>query len=147
MTFYQRLLRERDELGERIYKLSGYIGTSAFYLIDQAQQDLLKDQLPAMVAYGNILQKRIETLGPQDEQVGIQPQLTEGEKAVGITFNPGGKPEVEALKLKCADVIDEIHTQMNSGKANGEQIAQFTLAKRSIQVGQMWAVKAATWQY
>lgn len=29
----------------------------------------------------------------------------------------------------------------------GEQAAQFTLAIRKIQEGQMWGVKAATWRY
>lgn len=38
-----------------------------------------------------------------------QRQLTFGEKAVGLTFNPSGDPTVEAIKRKCADLIDEIH--------------------------------------
>lgn len=76
-------------------------------------------------------------------------ELTFGQKAVGITFNPGGMPEVNAIKNLCAAVIDELNTQRDVEKAanNGEKIAQYTLAIRDIQSGQMWGVKAATWQY
>lgn len=76
-------------------------------------------------------------------------ELTYGEKAVGLTFNPGGMPEVNKIKIACAAVIDELNNQREKAKAesNGEKIAQFTLAIRDIQSGQMWGVKAATWQY
>lgn len=77
------------------------------------------------------------------------PQLTFGQKAVGITFNPGGMPQVNAIKEKSAILIDELATQREAAKMNNnsEMIAQFTLAIRAIQEGQMWGVKAATWQY
>lgn len=39
-----------------------------------------------------------------------QRELTFGEKAVGITFNPSNFPEVESIKRKCADLIDELHS-------------------------------------
>lgn len=76
-------------------------------------------------------------------------ELTFGEKAVGLTFNPGGMPEVNNIKRLCADLIDELDRQRAKAKeeSNGEKIAQFTLAIRDIQSGQMWGVKAATWQY
>lgn len=75
--------------------------------------------------------------------------LTYGEKAVGITFNPGGNTEVNNIKRLCALVIDELYDQREIAKLenNGEKIAQFTLAIRDIQSGQMWGVKAATWPY
>jgi hypothetical protein len=75
-------------------------------------------------------------------------ELTFGEKAVGITFNPGGSKEVNGIKKKCAEVIDELDAQRSQAKleTNGEKIAMFTLAIRDIQSGQMWGVKAATWQ-
>lgn len=75
-------------------------------------------------------------------------ELTYGEKAVGITFNPGGMPEVNDIKTKCAAVIDELNNQREVAKAanEGEKIAQFTIAIRAIQDGQMWGVKAATWK-
>lgn len=78
-----------------------------------------------------------------------QRELTYGEKAVGITFNPGGMPEVNKIKQLAAALIDEINDQRTKAKeaGNGEKIAQFTLAERRIQEGQMWGVKSATWQY
>ena len=74
-------------------------------------------------------------------------ELTFGEKAVGITFNPGGKPEVNKIKELSAALIDELDKQRTETRTNGEMAAQFTLAIRKIQEGQMWGVKAATWQY
>ena len=107
-------------------------------------------------------------------------ELTFGEKAVGLTFNPGGMPEVNAIKTACAVVIDELNNQRQAtfrkaeedkkviwpethssvpksdeisaqlraiDTSAGEKAAQFTLAIRKIQEGQMWGVKAATWQY
>jgi hypothetical protein len=76
-----------------------------------------------------------------------QRNLTFGEKAVGITFNPGGMPEVNRIKELSAALIDEIHNQRNIDPSNGEKQAQYTLAIRRIQEGQMWAVKSVTWQH
>ncbi len=78
------------------------------------------------------------------------PKLTFGQEAVGITFNPGGMPEVNRIKELSAALIDELHNQKyapSAAEANSEKLAQFTLAIRKIQEGQMWGVKAATWQY
>lgn len=77
-------------------------------------------------------------------------QLTYGEKAVGLTFNPGKNPEVEGVKRLAADLIDKIYDGQvapTDAVRNGEAVAQAKLAIRSIQEGQMWAVKAITWQY
>lgn len=74
-------------------------------------------------------------------------ELTYGEKAVGITFNPGGMPQVNTIKGLSAILIDELDSQRKSMSGNGEIVAQYTLAIRKIQEGQMWGVKAATWQY
>ena len=76
-------------------------------------------------------------------------ELTYGQKAVGITFNPGGMPEVNKIKVLSAALIDELDKQRTGNPndmRNGEVIAQFTLAIRKIQEGQMWGVKATTWQ-
>ena len=90
----------------------------------------------------------------KNENLPTQPprELTFGEKAVGLTFNPGKLESVEKLKRLCAAVIDEMHNQRNATNDSpgihperGEAIAQFTLAIRRIQEGQMWGVKAATW--
>lgn len=76
-------------------------------------------------------------------------ELTFGEKAVGLTFNPGGNPQVNAIKEKCALLIDELATQREAAKQNNnsEMIRMYSVAITDIQSGQMWGVKAATWQY
>lgn len=88
---------------------------------------------------------------PADQpQADTQRELTFGEKAVGITFNPGGMEQVNRIKRLSADLIDELNNQRMGNPSdlqNGEKTAQFTLSIRKIQEGQMWGVKAATWQY
>jgi hypothetical protein len=64
--------------------------------------------------------------------------LTFGEKAVGMTFNPSYDPTVEAIKRRCADLIDEIH-ELRTNQPNGEIARMASIA--------MWAVKAATWRF
>lgn len=85
----------------------------------------------------------------ENEMLAAKPELTYGQKAVGLTFNPGGHHVVNVIKEKCAILIDELNDQREIAKkaGNGEMIAQYTLAIRDIQSGQMWGVKAATWQY
>lgn len=70
--------------------------------------------------------------------------LTFGERAVGLSFNPGKNPEVENIKRKAASLIDALH-DYRSATEDGEVKAQLTIAIREIQTGQMWGVKAVTW--
>jgi hypothetical protein len=81
----------------------------------------------------------------------IQPptELTRGEKAVGITFNPGKNPDVESCKRQYADLLDNLYHAQDVAKAmkNVEQIRMFSIAITEAQNSQMWAVKAITWQY
>ena len=80
-------------------------------------------------------------------------KLTFGEKAVGPSFNPSKFPQVDKIKQLSAELIDELNNQRASLKdanreahpEDGEVAAQYTLAIRKIQEGQMWGVKAATW--
>ncbi len=73
-------------------------------------------------------------------------ELTFGEKAVGLTFNPGGHPLVNAFKEKYAEIIDALHTAREAS-TNPEVKRQLSVAITEAQTSQMWAVKAATWQY
>ena len=73
-------------------------------------------------------------------------EMTFGEKAVGLTFNPSADPTVQAIKQKCADIIDEIH-ELRINQPNAEIARMASIAITEIQTGQMWAVKAATWQH
>lgn len=75
----------------------------------------------------------------------IQRALTFGEKAVGLTFNPSGNPDVNAAKVLFAAAID----QMNDLRARTDSAEVRRLASVAItelQGAQMWAVKAITWQ-
>jgi len=73
-------------------------------------------------------------------------ELTFGEKAVGLTFNPGGHEKVNAIKQKQAEYIDLL-AQYRDETTNGEAKRQLSVAITEAQTSQMWAVKAVTWQY
>jgi len=72
--------------------------------------------------------------------------LTFGQKAVGLTFNPGGNPEVELVKKKYADLIDLLDTMRTTAEGS-EKKRMYSVAITDAQASQMWAVKAITWQY
>ena len=87
--------------------------------------------------------------------------MTFGEKAVGLTFNPGGNEKVTQLKKLYAEVIDvmnEIREENRNeqsrlcsnevrGENRNEQSHLCSEAIREAQSAQMWAVKAITWSY
>ncbi len=75
-----------------------------------------------------------------------QRELTFGEKAVGLTFNPGGLSAVNEIKRKAADYIDLLN-DVRDAAGNSEQKRQLSIAITEAQTSQMWAVKAVTWQY
>lgn len=75
-----------------------------------------------------------------------QKELTFGQKAVGITFNPGGHPLVSSIKQKAAEYIDHLN-EAREATSNGEMKRQLSIAITEAQTSQMWAVKAVTWQY
>lgn len=81
-----------------------------------------------------------------DQNANAARELTFGEKAVGVTFNPGGHPLVNAFKLKYAEIIDELN-EARELSTNPEVKRQLSVAITEAQTSQMWAVKAATWQY
>lgn len=78
-------------------------------------------------------------------------ELSFGQKAVGLTFNPGNNPTVDAIKEKFAAAIDVLNDLRDGEKkqqaVNGEKIRMYSVAITELQSAQMWAVKAATWQY
>lgn len=76
----------------------------------------------------------------------VSPQLTFGEKAVGLKFNPGGSDEVEQCKKAYAAMIDRLNT-LRSLTDNHEMKRMYSTAITELQTSQMWAVKAITWQY
>lgn len=73
--------------------------------------------------------------------------LTFGQKAVGLTFNPSGDPDVQKVKELFAAVIDFCNDRKPpyDGKPN-EKSRMLAIAITEAQTAQMWAVKAVTWK-
>ena len=73
-------------------------------------------------------------------------ELTYGEKAVGLTFNPSGDEKVAKIKSLYAEIIDLLVTTPVS---NSDTSLRGRFLGRAINdaVGaQMWAVKAITFK-
>lgn len=73
-----------------------------------------------------------------------QRELTFGEKAVGMTFNPGGNTHVTAIKALFGYAIDDLNTR-RAMTGDPEQKRMYSIAITEAQTAQMWAVKAVTW--
>ena len=73
-------------------------------------------------------------------------ELTFGEKAVGLTFNPSSNLLVDIIKQQFAIVIDTLNTQREQAQTP-EASRMLSIAITEAQTAQMWAVKAVTWQY
>lgn len=70
-------------------------------------------------------------------------ELTYGQKAVGLKFNPSKNSEVDKAKQLFADAIDQLNDLRNKS-IDGEKIICCTDAIREIKTAQMWSVKAIT---
>lgn len=73
-------------------------------------------------------------------------QLTFGEKAAGISFNPGGHEEVNNVKRMYADLIDKIN-DLRSTTESPDAKRYYSTAITEAEKSQMLTVKAITWQY
>ena len=78
-----------------------------------------------------------------------QREMTYGEKAVGLTFNPGGNPKVDEVKKLYAQIIDIVinNAYPVEGGNTTEMQTLSTEAIRQAQTAQMCAVKAITYQF
>jgi hypothetical protein len=72
-------------------------------------------------------------------------ELTFGERAVGLTFNPSGNDDVDAIKKAFANTID-ILNDLRSATPDPEIKRMLSIAVTDAQSAQMWAVKAVTWR-
>ena len=77
-----------------------------------------------------------------EDQVGRE--MTFGEQAVGLKFNPGGDPAVAECKAEFAKVIDRMHA-LRVATLSMEVARMASVAITEAQTAQMWAVKALTW--
>lgn len=77
------------------------------------------------------------------------PVLTFGQKAVGLSFNPGGNLAVDVCKRTYAEAIDQLdELRQAAQKVGHHEIARLaSVAITETQTAQMWAVKAVTWQF
>jgi len=66
-------------------------------------------------------------------------ELSYGEKAVGLTFNPSNDPQVDACKIIFAGAIDQLDA-MRTPDVTGEKARLLSAAITQIQTAQMWAV-------
>jgi hypothetical protein len=73
-------------------------------------------------------------------------EMSYGEKAVGLTFNPSNNAEVDACKREFAAVIDRMNALRN--RTTSEEVMRMaSVAITEAQTAQMWAVKAITWKF
>ena len=73
-----------------------------------------------------------------------QRPLTFGERACGVSFNPGGSMEVAVIKQLYAGLVDALHKRREETTDN-EVKRMLSVAITETQTAQMWAVKAVTW--
>lgn len=73
-----------------------------------------------------------------------QREMTFGEKACGVSFNPGGSMEVAVIKQLYAGLVDALHKRREEATDN-EVKRMLSIAITETQTAQMWAVKAITW--
>lgn len=79
-----------------------------------------------------------------ENPMGEKKEMTFGEKAVGLAFNPSGDPLAHKIKQLYAEIIDICYHAGNA--SHGHQLRHWELAIADAETAQMRAVKAATWR-
>lgn len=75
----------------------------------------------------------------------MERELTFGEKACGVSFNPGGREDVDKIKRAYAQVVDILNEHRLLSDSSPEIKRMLSIAITETQTAQMWAVKAVTW--
>jgi hypothetical protein len=73
-----------------------------------------------------------------------QGELSYGQAAVGLTFNPSANADVQKVKQQYADIIDDLAIRREQS-TDSEVKRLCSVAITEAQAAQMWAVKAITW--
>ena len=73
-------------------------------------------------------------------------QMTFGQRAVGLTFNPSADDAVAQCKALLAVAIDQMNDFRNAPTTTPEAKRLASIAITELQGSQMWAVKALTWR-
>lgn len=77
---------------------------------------------------------------------GTEREMTYGEKAVGLTFNPSNDPIVQEVKELYAKVIDIADAIRKAEGGPSEKARLASVAITETQTAQMWLVKAVTYK-
>lgn len=72
-------------------------------------------------------------------------ELTFGQKAVGVSFNPGQNQTVAKIKQQYADIIDTLNDFRNDPNMGAGVKRHASAAITDAETAQMRAVKALTW--
>lgn len=72
-------------------------------------------------------------------------ELTFGQKAVGLNFNPSGDDAVGQVKQGYANIIDQLN-DLRTKSESPEQKRHCSIAITDAEAAQMRAVKALTWK-
>jgi hypothetical protein len=86
-------------------------------------------------------------VGLGNQVMGTTPQLTFGQKLVGLTFNPSGDDKVAKAKQLCAELADLLQEEYASGQNTPLKSLLFDKAIGDILVAQMMIVKTITLKY
>lgn len=73
-TFIHRLIEEKNQLDDRVNKLSAFIDTDGFKMLDVTDQYVLHEQLNHMNIYLSILVRRLDKLLGNTETKDINPE-------------------------------------------------------------------------
>jgi hypothetical protein len=73
-------------------------------------------------------------------------EFTFGEKACGVSFNPGGNLSVALVKQEFANLVDNLNLRRQEA-TDAEVKRMLSIAITEAQTAQMWAVKAITWSH
>ncbi len=148
----QRVVDERTELNDKIDKLNAFIQSgiktdSIYSNLPEEDQNLLIEQSDLMMKYSDVLLKRINRFSePKTEETLQKPrELTFGEKAMGVSFNPSKNPSVDKIKKQYAAIADTLNDFRNDPLMSGENKRLASVGITEAQGAQMWAVKALTW--
>lgn len=71
-------------------------------------------------------------------------ELTFGQKAVGLTFNPSGNEKITQCKQAFADLIDVMNDLRNDPNSSQDAKRHASVAITELETAQMRAVKALT---
>jgi hypothetical protein len=75
-----------------------------------------------------------------------QRELTYGEKALGLTFNPSNDETVDKVKRLYAEIIDTCNN-LRTEAGPGEKGRLLSVAITEAQTAQMWAIKGVTYKF